>query len=1013
MGEFQAVHVNFGEGVDTRTDPKAVVSAKLLKAQNVVFTSPGVLRKRQGYSFVTAFDSLGVPPRRMITHGSEVAVLTDDALYVYNGIFSALTNSKSAGLGGLAGVQRRGIIRDAERTITDVDMAIVGDVCVTAARLVSPTGGYGTPAQKITIIVSRVSTGEVISKLEPAPGGDQVPKCVAVGQYVWVLYLDSLGTTLRGLRLDTVSTGSIAEAALIAGLTGSFDVCPVSSTEFFLVYPVGANFVMTRRSAAFGSLGSASLGVTSTKTVAAYVESAAGPGYFAYKNNTDGKLYLQVINYPALSVSVAAQVLAAAYTAPGQVVIGRDSATSVRVMWDEVSVVPLPVVSHRTMTSAGALGAVGTQYQRCIASRPWVDAAGALRMLTAYPDGLQGTTFVSSYTRSTSGVFIGEHTDAIIARGVSGIGVCAGSVSSVVATAVSGVYLGALGTKQKITLSNFSYASTEQSGADHLVLDSGSTKRYCTAELGGLTYIAGGELLYYDGQNVAEVGFYAQPKAPTMSAAAGGATTAGDHQYVIVWEYTDRQGNVHRSAPSLPTTLTVGAGNQNISASFSPLSRSQRLLFATNAQAKVMGVPYATLAGSSSPFYRLKATSICRPTYLQDTPMDYVAQPFAAADATVSVAPTLYTTGGVLGNYPPPSTDVICVHKGRLWLASAEDGTLWFSKEYVVGEAPGFNDVLTFRLPTSDIPTAMASYDDKLIVWTATGIYAVFGEAPNDQGQGSSLQCQKLASDVGAVDWRGLAVTHLGGFFVSPKGIFLLTRGLEVVYVGADVEYWTRNYSACTGTVVTPDRHEVRFEFNTPIAPITTPTSQTLVLNFRAISEVSPFGKWSTFDRSAGLAKERDPVSYAVVGSTIYFIGSGGYMSRESSGFSDNGAWITVEIETANIYPLGRQGFMRCRSATLLGEYKGDHAAQMQIAYNDDPAFVESTIWRLTQIAALEREQVSHHLVRQKCAGVRALITLLQDGATVNEGAMLSGLTLEVQPKRGSFAKTMPQEARQ
>ncbi len=302
----------------------------------------------------------------------------------------------------------------------------------------------------------------------------------------------------------------------------------------------------------------------------------------------------------------------------------------------------------------------------------------------------------------------------------------------------------------------------------------------------------------------------------------------------------------------------------------------------------------------------------------------------------------------------------------------------------------------------------MASFDDKLIVFTRKEVFVLYGIFPNDTGEGGQLQSQKLPSDVGAIDWRSVIVTSEGAYFQSEKGIFLLTRSMQVVHVGDGVDYWTTNYDTCAASYVTPELDEVRFDFKQAGQ---SPTAQTLVLNFRVTGQDAPFGQWSTFDYSN--TEYGDRISSCVVGSDIYSLTDAGQVLRETDLYTDGGTWITYIVETANIWPFGRQGFMNCRTATILGTYKSGHGVTISVAYNGDATFTESTPYTAAQIAALSREQMSHHLQQQKCAGVRVKITSVQDSQTPGEELRLSGLVLECAQKRGSFDRTMPKEARQ
>jgi hypothetical protein len=399
---------------------------------------------------------------------------------------------------------------------------------------------------------------------------------------------------------------------------------------------------------------------------------------------------------------------------------------------------------------------------------------------------------------------------------------------------------------------------------------------------------------------------------------------------------------------------------------------------------------------------------------------DYVTfSAFNLADASFATNPTLYTTGGALSNYPPPSTLVVCSHANRLFIISAEDGSIWYSKEYVSGEAPGFNDAFQFSVPSAFAPTALASLDDKLFVFTANAIFMVTGSWPTDTGQGLNIAIDRVPSDVGAIDWRSVVVGPDGIYFGSGKGIMLLTRALEVVYVGKDVERWN-SYAEITAAFVNPSASEVRFLLNDASQ---SPRHQELVLNIRNRTQASPHGTWSTFDYSSTAWAGTDMVSAVAFPSLGPGYSSGILKALPSNVLSEGishadtnlaggSTWITVIVETATIWPFGRQGFMRCRTATFRGTYKSQHDLRIDLAYNGDAAFAETTTFVDATLAALAREQVSHHLVQQKCSGVRLKLTSAQDGAT-GEALTLSGIVLEVAQKRGSFDRTMPPEARQ
>lgn len=86
-----------------------------------------------------------------------------------------------------------------------------------------------------------------------------------------------------------------------------------------------------------------------------------------------------------------------------------------------------------------------------------------------------------------------------------------------------------------------------------------STARRQSASLANLSYFAGGMPMVFDGRVQVEQGFTERPRNTstiTSSAAAGSLTLGGKYTYVLTWEWTDADRNIHRSAPSV---LPVGA----------------------------------------------------------------------------------------------------------------------------------------------------------------------------------------------------------------------------------------------------------------------------------------------------------------------------------------------------------------------------------------------------------------------------------------------------------------------
>src|SRR5262249_55406845 len=112
-------------------------------------------------------------------------------------------------------------------------------------------------------------------------------------------------------------------------------------------------------------------------------------------------------------------------------------------------------------------------------------------------------------------------------------------------------------------------------------------------------------------------------------------------------------------------------------------------------------------------------------------------------------------------------------------------------------------------------------------------IFKVYGKGTNALGQSNDLTAPALlSSDCGCIEPRSVVVVPDGIMFLSAKGIYLLNRKEEVIYIGGPVDYWTSNYTACTSARMLPSAREVRFVMTTPKAPLVTPACVDLVYNY-------------------------------------------------------------------------------------------------------------------------------------------------------------------------------------
>src|SRR5262249_1969702 len=137
--------------------------------------------------------------------------------------------------------------------------------------------------------------------------------------------------------------------------------------------------------------------------------------------------------------------------------------------------------------------------------------------------------------------------------------------------------------------------------------------------------------------------------------------------------------------------------------------------------------------------------------------------------------------------------------------------------------------------------TALASLDDKMIVFKADQIYQITGNRPNATGQGGTLSTPQLISrDCGCIDWRSVVRGPAGIYFLSATGIYLLDRGLNVTYVGGAGDRFTNGAADCQSAKMLRDRREIRWEMLWPGAQY-----QKLVYNYDQ-------DEWTTHTNASG-----------------------------------------------------------------------------------------------------------------------------------------------------------------
>ena len=515
----------------------------------------------------------------------------------------------------------------------------------------------------------------------------------------------------------------------------------------------------------------------------------------------------------------------------------------------------------------------------------------------------------------------------------------------------------------------------------------------------------------YDGVRVHEAGFHLYPEGVAAAGAViggGAALGAGVYGVIFTYEWEDAKGVLWRSAPSVPVSATLGAGDNSLSCTVPHLRLTDKqgdYTLSAERRGAVRIVGWRTVANGTT-YYRDSGTASS----------EFENNPGAVADAIWISQTTntllvknqiLPTTGGGLENEAWPACTIVTMHQKRVFGVSQEETSfVWYTDE--IDErflAPATNEVYRIPVPSDGgSVVGLASAFGVLIIFCQRQIYYVQGDGPNRTGQqnGYSLpvSCSKTLGMMGGAH-ESIAVTADGVWFLSStNGLRLLTGALQIAmeqdrFVGGDADgFFDVDYKDIRALSV-PTRNQIRWYLST--------SNIVVVWDYQR----HQWSKFTTHTSTGGCVLAR--------GTFFHSDGTNLYQSDTISGTSDAivfsgsstaGATSCV-VETANIAVGGLQGFQRVYSMMLLMQSVGPTAnLTIEVAYNYSDTFTETATVVLS--GAANPQQVEHKLGKQQCEAVRFRLTWIAGdnptpGGNTSELLRLTGMTLSVGLKGRGF----------
>lgn len=1002
----QSININFAQGLDTKTDPFQVTVGKFLELKNSIFTKGGLLSKRNGYQGLASLPNTSY-----------------EYVTTFNGNLTAIGTSLAAYSQGSETWVNTGAIQPMDVSVLPIVRSNTNqtqcDSVVASNNLVCTVyADFNGSTTTLKYVITDYTTDQVIippTIIVPSAGVViNTARVFLLGRH-FVIVFGALIAGVNHLQYIAVSTTNPSIAVAATNISSQYT--PTTNLSFdgivnnnFLYLAWNGNdgggairmtkldFVLTQYSTIIAP-GSAT---TSALVISLAVDTSfPTPNIWVFYAKSGGNSYAFAVNQDLTTVLTTTLVDSNTYfnvacvAANGVLTTYGEKAGA----YSYDAAIPTNLIVKNSMTTAGVAGTPSNLVRSVGLASKAFTIANIPYFLAVYGSLFQPTYFlINALTGGVIAKIAYSNGNANLSGSAAFIRT--GLPSAMVASDGITVNISYL-FKDLIEAVNKSQGLANAAGiysqsGVNLVSMSLNNKDIVTSEIGKNLNISGGIMWAYDGSVPVEQNFNLWPDYIEVTTATGsGGLIAQQYFYQVIYEWTDAQGNIFRSAPSIPVGIvtTTGSSTNTI---FIP---TLRITYKTANPVKI--VIYRWSAAQQKYF---QVTSVSSPL-LNNPSVDSVQFVDSQADSAILGNSLIYTNGGVVENIGPPPVSTLTLYKSRLFLVDAEDrNLLWFSKQVIESTPVELNDLFTlFVAPTVSAQgntgpiTALSAMDDKLIIFKKDAIYYITGDGPDNTGINNNFsEPIFITSTVGCANQNSIVFMPNGLMFQSDKGIWLLGRDLNTTYIGAPVEKY--NSDLVESALVIPGTNQVRFTLNSGI---------TLMYDYY-------YQQWATF---AGVPS---------ISSTLYqnlhtFINSFGQVLQETPGlYLDGNNPVLLSFTTSWINLAGLQGYQRAYWFYLLGTYLSPIKLNLSIAYDYNEAPIQNTLFTPNNFGPtygsvspygqaqyggpgkILQERI--FLKKERCQSFQITLDEIYDpsfGVAAGAGLTLSGLNLVVALKRG------------
>lgn len=934
MLQKQTFSISLAGGIDTKSDDKQVIPGKLLLLENGIFDTAKEIRKRHGNTSFnttiennntfTLFNTVGstVSNGNFITSFNRELVLNDQCnLFSFStGINDWIYKGKST----ICKTSIFPIIRNTySQTLSDSAINPYG---------IQIFAWEDSQSSCVNLSVIDTSTNQIIVNNKSLVSTSSRPKCAYINGRLLVFYIDS--AVNRVLKYITYINGifsspvTVATDVKVSSTADNYDICPANNNIYIAYYSSGNSIKVTLLTSILG-LGNIITKIEDASQALTITYGTSNNVWIGYASPTQVKTF---VLDPALNTTILAPTLIETISSTYNIT-GVETDGIATFFYDKLN--SADINGHFSNASIrfarvllnGSISLVSPYiYSAALQSKAFIkviNGANIPHFVATHDSLLQPTYFLCNLYNFINGFNPLFNVVSKIAYSLGG-GIPTNHQLSSINEIDTNIF------QTSILQKDLLFTSASSSGTVNTYTQTGVVSTMFnftetnpnTIVLGNNLHIGSGILGMYDGANVVEHSFSLYPEAIVLviNTSGGALTDSSSYGYQVVYEWTDNQGQLHRSSPSPIISATTG--------SHSNASQGVLSIPSLNITQKpdVNIVVYRTQANGTV-YYRLNLPNNPIPNTLGGGVLVYTDN---ASDASIGANEQLYTTGGEVPNIAAPASVIMSAYKNRVILIPSDNPyAFWFSKQVIPGSPVEFSDFFVQNVGTIDGEiTAVSQLDSNLIIFKENSIYYVSGDGPSPAGTGNDFtDALKIASDVGCVNSQSLVLMPNGIMFKSNKGIYLLERSLQVMYIGAEVEAFNSNNVTSAQLIV--DTNQIRFTLDNKIA---------LLYDYF-------FNQWSVFTNHNAISSTIDSNNLFT-----YLQPNGLVLQETPADFTDNGNFIKLKLVTSWISMAGIQGYQRIYKSLILGKYFGPHQLSVQLSYDFNPIVTQQDYIDVTTI---------------------------------------------------------------